>query len=83
MVAFPEPVRLFTAASRSMRGLVMLLRVSRTGAPVFSSAFSICVTVALGFASRRTEIAPATWGAAMEVPLKRAKLLPGTEDVMF
>ena len=62
----------FNACTSRMRGLVMLLRVSRTGKPVDVSAFCTCVTLTHGFLDFNTAQAPATCGAAMEVPWKLA-----------
>ena len=57
-----------------MRGLVCVPpgRVSVIGVPVLLSAFSMASAVALGQAERMAAIAPATCGAAIEVPLKQA-----------
>ena len=65
-----EPVRKSsTAASICKRGLVRLTRVSVTATPVAIIASRICVTLALGTACRASAQAPATWGAAIDVPL--------------
>ena len=43
-----------------------------TGAPVRTSADLICATVHVGWRCRRSAAPPATWGAAMLVPLNSA-----------
>ena len=53
-----------------MRGLVMPARVS--GLPVQASAVWISSTEAVGLACLRIANAPATCGAAIEVPLMAA-----------
>ena len=59
---------LVKALNRSMRGLVMPL-VSVIGLPVPDSRPMMASTDSLGYAARNTAIAPATCGAACEVPL--------------
>ena len=52
--------------------------------PVLFSAVSIWPTVAFGHAERNAAKAPATCGAAIDVPLNAEKLGEGgTEDVML
>ena len=78
-------LRARTASSTSMRGMSDTLppgRVSSIGAPVLISAEATSSTVASGFFDFSTAQAPATCGAAIDVPLKLAKPLPGTEDVI-
>ena len=54
-----------------------------SGLPVDSSAPSIWSTVEVGAAPRSSATAPATCGVAIEVPLKTANRLPGTDDVIL
>ena len=78
------PLRASKAAFTSMRGLVMLLRVSVIGTPVLCRAERISPTEADGLACLKSAKAPATWGAAIEVPVRLATLvLPGTAETMF
>ena len=62
--------------------MVTPLRSSVTLLPVVCKASRIWPTEALGAFSRRMAQAPATCGAAIEVPWKLAYLRPGTEEVM-
>ena len=55
---------------------------SMTGTPVACSAVTRSVTEAAGIAWRRTAMIPATWGAAIEVPLAAWKRPSGTDDTM-
>jgi hypothetical protein len=78
------PVRASKAAFTSMRGLITLLRLSVIGTPVLWRAERISLTDADGFACLRIAKAPATCGAAIEVPVLLATFpLPGTADVIF
>ena len=52
------------------------------GRPERLSAASSMSTVASGDADRSTAKAPATWGAAMEVPLMLENPPPGIEELM-
>ena len=63
-----------------MRGLVTPLRGSKTPVPVEDSALAISTTVAAGKLDFRTAHAPATCGAAIDVPAAFAKPPPGTDD---
>ncbi len=51
--------------------------------PVFSSACSIWSTDRLPRTERSAATAPATWGAAMEVPVLDPKLPPRIEEAIF
>ena len=66
------------------RGTVAVppVRVSAIGRPVWRSALRIVPTLAPGTASRSRPHAPATCGAAIDVPLNAWNVPPGTEDVM-
>src|SRR5919206_3455529 len=55
-------------------------RLTRTGAPVVTSADLSCATVHDGWRSLSSAIAPATCGDAMLVPLNTAYEPPGTDD---
>ena len=59
-----------------------LMRVSLMVVPVACSAASAAVTVAPGSACFRMAQAPATCGAAIDVPFLLPKALPVTEEVM-
>ena len=65
-----------------MRGLVRPFFGSVIGTPVLVRAVRIWLTVAAGFACFRIAQAPATWGAAADVPLSTAKAPPGTDEVI-
>ena len=65
-----------------MRGLVIELTASVIGSPVASSAWTICAAGTSGSFERRSAMAPATCGAAAEVPSAVAQPLPGTDEVM-
>ena len=52
------------------------------GTPVLVSAARISSTLAVGAACFRMAQAPATCGAAIEVPLATAKLSPGYEEMI-
>ena len=65
-----------------MRGLVMLFLGSVMETPVFFKPESTCSTEALGALDLSTAQAPATWGAAPDVPPALAKPYPGTDDVI-
>ena len=56
---------------------------AETGVPVSRSAATISSTVALGNALRIRANAPATCGAAIEVPEYEAELLFGIADLMY
>ena len=56
------------AAARLSLGLVIPLRWSVMGSPEFSIRCRIWSGLSLGKASLKTATAPATWGAAIEVP---------------
>src|SRR6266849_1695654 len=56
--------------------------VSVIGRPVFRSAPSTVLTLAPGTACLITPHAPATCGAAMDVPLSASYNPPGTDDVI-
>ena len=58
------------------------MRSSVIGTPVDRRDARIVVTLALGAAPWRIAHAPATWGAAIEVPLNSVKPPPGTDDRM-
>lgn len=60
----------------------MPLRGSVIGWPVETKAFSTSLTVAVGFFCFRIAHAPATWGAAIEVPEKVKKSSFGIEDTI-
>ena len=57
-------------------------RVSSISTPVLISAASTSSTEAEGFLDLSTAHAPAVWGAAIEVPLKKAYASPGREELM-
>jgi hypothetical protein len=57
-------------------------RSSAIGAPVSLSAARIWSTLAVGLRPFRIAHAPATWGAANEVPLSDANPPPGTEETI-
>src|SRR5439155_5696658 len=80
----PVPSSRSSAASRRGLGLVTVPsgRVSVTGTPVACSAVTRSVTEAAGIAWRRAAMIPATWGAAIEVPLAAWKRPSGTDDTM-
>src|SRR5215207_5707066 len=58
-------------------------RVSVTSLPLSTNAKLMSLTVLKGSLSSRSAQAPATCGAAIEVPLSEAKLPPGTDETMF
>src|SRR3954447_11163835 len=64
-----------------MRGLVIEFTASVIGSPVASSAWTICAAGTSGSFERRSAMAPATYGAAAEVPSAVAQPLPGTDEV--
>src|SRR4051795_13451166 len=66
-----------------MRERVRPLRASKIGLPSVWSAFTRAATVEWGLLWRRTARAPATWGVAIDVPLKLANPPPGTDEVML
>src|SRR4051812_14410719 len=66
-----------------MRDRVRPLRLSKIGLPSICSLFSRSATVEVGRVWRRTAKAPATWGVAIDVPLKLANPPPGTDEVML
>src|SRR5262245_65534212 len=70
------------AAPRLIRRLVMLLPPSVTATPVVCSIISRSVTLASGAFSLSTANAPATCGAAIEVPLLLLNRLPGTDELI-
>ena len=53
-----------------------------TGVPVICRAVTISSTVAAGMAFRMSANAPATWGAAMDVPEYDAELSVGIAELM-
>src|SRR3954453_21338201 len=65
-----------------MRGLVIELTVSVIGLPAPRSAGTICAPGTSGSFERRSAMAPATCGAAAEVPSAVVQPLPGTNEVM-
>src|SRR5262245_9942894 len=65
-----------------MRGLVSPFLGSGMGCPVLTNAVRLSLTLAEGFWDLRIAQAPATCGAAMDVPSKAAKPPPGTDEVM-
>ena len=73
------------ARSRLIRGIAAdspPTRRSLTGVAVFCSLLRISLTLAPGSSCFSTAQAPATCGAAIEVPLKVAVPPPGTAEVM-
>src|SRR5687767_2499063 len=70
------------ALSTRMRGRVRPLSASVTGLPVCCRWLSSVGTVALGASSFSTAHAPATCGAAIEVPSLEAKPPPGTDELI-
>ena len=70
------------AASTWTRGVTSPLRESVMGTPVVLMTSTISAELAPGSAERSTATAPATLGAAMEVPLLAAKASPGTAETM-
>ena len=78
------PLRVSRVTFTCMRGLVMLLRVSVIATPVLCRAERISPTEADGLACLKSANAPATWGAAIEVPVRLATLvLPGRAETML
>ena len=71
---------LFKAALTSMRGVSKPFLVSVNKVPEDAKAVKTSSTVAVGFFSLITAQAPATCGAAMEVPLYSSNKSPGTEE---
>ena len=59
-----------------------LFRVSRIGWPVLINAFSTSFTDAVGFCCLSTAHAPATCGAAIDVPSRVENVPPGIDDVI-
>src|SRR3954468_23038213 len=68
------------AARMRIRFLVTPLRV--TDFPVVCSCDRTSATVAVGLVCLMIAQAPATCGVAIEVPLKTANPLPGTEELI-
>ncbi len=75
-------IRSVSAAKTRMRDLVMFapFRVSRIGNPVRWRTARMSPTLAFGAACFRIAHAPATCGAAIDVPAKSANAFPGTEE---
>ena len=65
-----------------MRGLTTAFRASVIGLPVDWSAERTVGTSAEGLMPFRTAQAPATCGVAIEVPLRTANALPGTDELI-
>jgi hypothetical protein len=66
----PRLLSTSNAALTSIRGLVIPFRGSRIGTLVFWRAARISLTDADGFACLSKAKVPATWGAAIEVPVR-------------
>src|SRR2546427_201256 len=73
-----------SASAMRIRGLVTLPpgRVSVIGRPVLCRAERIWSTVPVGAACLRIAHAPATWGAAIDVPLATANPPPTVDEVI-
>ena len=74
-----SPSRTLSARSTWILGLVVPppVRGSVIGSPVLVRAWRMSSTLAVGAACLRMAQAPATWGAAIDVPLATAKFPPG------
>src|SRR6185503_17574487 len=79
-----SPSRTLSARSTWILGRVVPVpaRGSVIGSPVLVSASRISSTVAVGAACFRMAQAPATCGAAIDVPLDTAKLSPGYREMI-
>ena len=80
-------VQPFMSSFRNWYALRMSIRLRLTplrsiGSPEHASAVCSCDTEAFGSKLRKSAKAPATWGAAMEVPLMRRYDRDGTPAVM-
>ena len=71
-VAPPPPPMALSAASTCIRLFAMALRESVTDTPVEVSAVNASLTVRVVFFCFSTAQAPATWGAAIDVPCQLA-----------
>src|SRR5687768_6311509 len=79
------PPSAFAAWANWMRGVSwqrVVTRVSRIGLPVVRSAFSTWSIVAPGVRDLSSAQAPATCGAAIEVPLLASKPPPSTDETI-
>ena len=72
--------RLDGELGRGVMGIVFRGFDPAIGRPVDVSAVNTSVTLAVGLRLLSTAHAPATCGAAIEVPLNVAYLLPGTDE---
>src|SRR5262245_7465358 len=78
------PIRAISARSTWILGRVVPppARGSVIGTPVLVRMFRMSSTLAFGAACFRMAQAPATWGAAIDVPLAAAKASPGYDETI-
>ena len=79
-----SPSKTLSARSTWILGLVVPVpaRGSVIGSPVLVRAWRIASTLAVGAACFRMAHAPATCGAAIDVPLATAKFSPGYDEMI-